>query len=129
MVDSAVTEQGLAKPADARAAAVRRFSRWIHNSCFVAALLFGVIGILVAVVSRIQSLSMPDAPTIGAKFTEAASTFFGGLVVGAMFEAVALLALVVALLHSSRRLRTLWAAVPAIVYVIGFLAWQRGWLP
>jgi hypothetical protein len=104
-------------------AAAKRKSIWFSNVCAVAAAFAGSFGVAAVILGYRASRQLPDvAANSGQKFTESAGALFGGLIGGAVFELIAVLLLAVALIHSPRRLRTLLAGLPLLVFALVLLA-------
>ena len=105
-----------------RAVAAKRMSGWLSNICAAIAFAAGSVGFAIAVLSYRASALLPDVGSSSEqKFTESANVLFGGIIIGAIFQFIALTSLGIALLHSTRRRRTMFAGAPLLAFLLFFL--------
>ena len=103
-----------------RKVAAQRKSRWTSNVLGWLGTILGLFAVAVLVLGARHSLGLPDTvrPNVGPGLTESLTAFVGAAMLGACLSLGAVFLVVLALVHSSHRLRTLGAAMPVAIYVL-----------
>ena len=107
----------------------RRFSVRISQVCAWLSAALGMFALFVVFAGYRSSLQLPnsDRINVGSGLSDGLTLFKGAFWVGTIISLVALFLLVIALLHSKRRWRTiLFALPPALFFVLAVT--QPGWL-
>ena len=112
-----------------RQMAARRSSALFGLAFAVASALLSLLAIVVVVSGTQHAKTLPTTPrpNLGPGFSEAVTQSIGSFLFSAVLAAAAVLALVVALVHSQQRKRTALFALPLGLYVLA-IATHKLWL-
>jgi uncharacterized membrane protein len=108
-----------AKAEQLQVVAAKRQSLWLANVLSWFAGLLGCLSVFVLVAGVRQGfrLSTAPRPNIGPGFSESATAVFGSMLIGGAIAVISLAVLLVALLHSRNRPRTLVYSIPALLFI------------
>ena len=101
-----------------RDAAFRRYSDRISAICAWLSAILGLIALSVILAGYRGSLQMPNASQIHAdsRLSEGLVAIIGAFWAGTIVSLFALFLVTIAVIHSKRRLRTVFFALPAVLY-------------